>query len=83
MSAKSIFQRLVERAMMSIRTSGSLRRKSGKPGEMIQNLSDEERSELKNLSSEDAQDITHDHRNYMIGAYPESTITVHTHSIKK
>jgi hypothetical protein len=86
MNAKDIFERLVARAscwslLSSIRKPGW---GNGKPGELIEKLPPEEREELKNLSSKDVEDQADRHvLNYMIGQYPESTVTVHTHTIKK
>jgi len=77
MNAKEIFENLVERAMSLIWTSSSLRRKPGKPGEMIERLPQEERNELQNLTSKDAEEAPRNHLSYMLGAYPESTVTVH------
>jgi hypothetical protein len=80
-SAKDIFQRLIERASCWSLLS-SMRNKpgwgNGKPGELIEKLPPEEREELKNLSSEDVEDHADRHvLTYMIGQYPESTVTVH------
>jgi len=83
MSAKEIFEKLVEKAWGWPWLSSSLRRKpNGKPGELVERLSPEEREELKNLTSKDV-DVADRRLNYLIGAYPESTVTVHTHSVKK
>ncbi len=73
MNAKDIFERLVERAF-----SWSLfhSRRPSKPGELIEKLPPEEREELQNLTSKDAEPI--DNRlMYLQGQYPESTVTVH------
>jgi len=74
MSAKSIFEKLVDRAF-----SWQLffSRRPTKPGELIEKLSPEEREELQNLTSKDVEPV--DNRlQYLQGAYPESTATVHT-----
>lgn len=83
MNAKDIFEKLVERAMSLVWTTSSLRHKPGKPGEMIEKLSAEDREELQNLMSKDVKNIPHNHLAYMAADYPESTVTIHTHSIKK
>jgi len=84
MNAKEIFEKLVQRAG-GFFASSSLRRKPiGKPGELVERLSPEEREELKNLTSKDiAKEADRNILWYMAGAYPENTTTVHTHSIKK
>lgn len=84
MNAKEIFEKLVQKAYMySRRLSGNLNRRGyGKPGELVENLSLEEREELKNLTSKDT-DAARRSLDYMIGEYPENTTTVHTHSVKK
>jgi len=84
MNAKDIFEKLVDRAYMyAWRLSGNLNRRGyGKPGELIEKLSPEEREELKNLTSKDT-DTARRNLDYMIGSYPENTTTVHTHSVKK
>jgi hypothetical protein len=86
MNAKDIFEKLVQSAYSySMRYSSFLspgRRPRGKPGELVEKLSPEEREKLKNLSAKDT-DASRHHLNYMIGSYPESTMTVHTHSLKK
>lgn len=80
MNAKEIFERLIERAscwslLSSIRRPGW---GNGKPGELIEKLPPEEREELQNLSSKDVEKHADQHvLNYMIGQYPESTVTVH------
>lgn len=80
MNAKEIFEKLVERAscwglFSSIRKPGW---GNGKPGELIEKLPPEEREELKNLTSSDVEKQEDRHvLNYMIGQYPESTVTVH------
>lgn len=82
MNAKEIFEKLVSRASCWSALS-SFRRKPGKPGELVEKLSPEEREELKSLVSKDVEEADRHVLNYMIGQYPESTVTVHTHSIKK
>ncbi len=84
MSAKEIFEKLVNKAHgWSWFLSSSLRRKPvGKPGELITALSPEEREELQNLTSKDVQDAPRSLM-YIAGSYPESTTTIHTHTIKK
>lgn len=75
MNAKEIFDKLVERAMFYVSGLSSSRR-PGKPGELIERLSPEEREELQNLKSKDAEPV--DNRlMYLQGQYPESTVTVH------
>lgn len=85
MKAKDILEKLIDKAHgYSWRLSGSLRRKPhGKPGELIAALPEEERAALQGLTSDDTQDARRDVLTYMIGTYNESTVTVHTHSIKK
>jgi len=83
MSAKDIFEKLISRASYWWVLSDRQRRQ-GKPGEIIEKLSSEEREELQNLSSKDVE--KHADKsilNYMIGQYPESTVRVFTHAIKK
>lgn len=88
MNAKNIFEKLVKMAYSySWRLSSSLnaRRqqyKGGPPGALVERLSPEEREELKNLVSKDTDAARH-HLNYIIGTYPESTTTIHTHTVKK
>jgi len=82
MNAKEIFEKLVERAAQSVSILSSLRRRPGKPGEMIEKLSAEDREELQNLTSKDAEKPVFNLL-YIQGQYPESTTTVHTHTIKK
>ena len=81
MNAKEIFEKLVARASCWSALS-SFRRKPGKPGELVEKLAPEEREELQNLTSKDVKDADRHVLNYMIGQYPESTVTVHTHSTK-
>ena len=83
MSAKDIFEKLVKRAFSwSLRLSGLRRTSAGKPGELIASLSPEEREELQNLTSKDTE-VAQRELFYISGTYPESTTTIHTHSIKK
>jgi len=83
MNAKEIFDKLVARAG-GFWASSSLRRKPvGKPGELVERLAPEEREELQNLTSKDVQDADRSVLLYMTGMYPESTVTVHTHTVKK
>jgi hypothetical protein len=49
----------------------------------MESLSDEDREELKKLSSDDSAEPDRSALNYMLGQYPESTVTVRTHSFKK
>lgn len=81
MNAKNIFEKLVEKAFSySLRFSSVLspgRQPRGKPGELIEKLSPEEREELKNLSPKDTDGSKHN-LYYIIGSYPESTTTIHT-----
>jgi hypothetical protein len=80
MNAKEIFEKLVQRAWFYAGVL-SPRRNRGKPGELIEKLSPEEREELQNLKSKDTQE--HDRTlMYIQGQYPENTTTVHTHHIK-
>lgn len=81
MNAKEIFEKLVASASCWSALS-SFRRKPGKPGELVEKLSPEEREELNNLTSKDVKEADRHVLNYMIGQYPESTVTVHTHSVK-
>jgi hypothetical protein len=87
MSAKDIFEKLVSIAhSYSYRLSSTLspsRINRGKPGELLERLSPEEREELKQLSSDDVTDADRNVLGYMLGSYPENTATIHTHSIKK
>lgn len=72
MNAKDIFEKLVDRAF-----SWSLlfSRRPSKPGELIERLPPEEREELQNLKSKDAEPV--DHRLvYLQGQYP-SNVTTH------
>lgn len=74
MSAKEIFDRLVERAW-GWAMFGSGKRRPSKPGELIEKLSAEEREELKNLTSKDVKEV--DRRlMYLAGENP-SPVTVH------
>lgn len=85
MNAKSVFEKLIEKAQgWSWRLRGSLRPTLvGKPGELVASLSSEERAELINLTSEDAANPQREVLHYMLGTYPESNTTIHTHSLKK
>ncbi len=84
MNAKEIFEKLVQRAGGFFASSSLRRRPHGKPGEMVENLSPEEREELKNLTSKDInKDVDRGILWYMSGAYPENTTTIHTHSVKE
>ncbi len=82
MNAKEIFEKLVARASCWSALS-SFKRRPGKPGELVEKLSPEEREELKNLVSKDVEEADRHVLTYMTGQYPESTVTVHTHSVKK
>ena len=84
MNAKDIFEKLVQRAGCFF-SSSSLRRKPvGKPGELVEKLSPEEREELKNLTSNDiSKEADRGILMYMSAVYPENTTTIHTHTIKK
>lgn len=81
MNAKEIFEKLVNRAWFQVSGLKSSRN-VGKPGELVERLSTEEREELKNLSSEDIKAVDRTIM-YIQGQYPENTTTIHTHSIKK
>lgn len=83
MNAKEIFEKLVQRAGGFWATSSLRRKPVGKPGELVEKLAPEEREELQNLTSKDVQDADRSVLLYMNGMYPESTVTVHTHSDKK
>jgi hypothetical protein len=83
MSAKEIFEKLVQRAGGFWATSSMRRKPVGKPGELVEKLAPEEREELQNLTSEDVKEADRGTLMYMMGMYPESTVTVHTHTIKK
>ena len=86
MNAKEIFEKLVAKAAgYSFFLSSKIRRgvNQGKPGELVEKLSSEEREELKNLSSKDVKDADRNTLLYMTGMYPEQTVTVHTHTLKK
>jgi len=50
---------------------------------LVERLAPEEREELKNLTSKDVKEADRNILLYMTGTYPESTVTVHTHSDKK
>lgn len=88
MNAKQIFEKLVQTAYSySWRLSSSMSARrhqntGGPPGALVAKLSPEEREELMNLTSKDTDAARH-HLNYMIGSYPENTVTIHTHTIKK
>ncbi len=72
MSAKDIFEKLIDRAFgWSLFHS----RRQTKPGELIERLSDEEREELQNLTSKDAKDV--DHRLMYLLDPSKPTVTVH------
>ena len=83
MNAKEIFEKLVQRAGGFWATASLRRKPVGKPGELVEKLAPEEREELQNLTSEDVKDPDRHVLMYMMGMYPESTVTVHTHSTKK
>ena len=84
MNAKDIFEKLVIIAYgYSYRLSSALGHGRGKPGELLNRLSSEEREELQNLTSKDATEADRHVLNYMLGSYPENTTTIHTHNIKK
>ena len=74
MNAKEIFEKLVTRAWFAV--SGLSSRGRGKPGELVERLSAEEREELKNLKSKDIQ-IPDRSLAYIQGEYPENTTSVH------
>ena len=87
MNAKEIFEKLVQTAYgYSWRLSSMLNPRRGenrgRPGELVERLAPEEREELMNLTAKDTDAARH-HLNYMIGSYPESTTTIHTHTLKK
>jgi len=73
MNAKDIFDKLVDQAW----SWGLLfSRRPTKPGALVERLSEEEREELKNLTSKDVEDV--DRRlEYLRGESP-STSSVHT-----
>lgn len=84
MSAREIFDKLVQRAGGFFASSSLRRGPHGKPGELVERLSPEEREELKNLTSKDVSKETDRHILwYMAGAYPENTTTIHTHTVKQ
>jgi hypothetical protein len=87
MNAKDIFEKLVSIAHgYSFRLSSMLghgRGNRGTPGELLNRLTAEEREELRNLTSKDVTDANRSVLNSMLGSYPESTTTIHTHTIKK
>lgn len=87
MNAKKVFERLLDIAhVYSFRLSSALhpdRKSRGKPGELLERLSPEEREELKNLTSEDIIEPDRPALTYMMGAYPENTTSVHCHSVKR
>jgi hypothetical protein len=88
MNAKSVFEKLINIAhgyhWTLISTLGGSKRPRGKPGELLDRLSPEEREELKNLKSDDVKpNLAHGELLYMTDVYPENTTTVHSHSIKK
>jgi hypothetical protein len=84
MKVKYIFEKLVARASCWSLLSSTRRNPAyGKPGELIESLSDEDREELKKLSSDDSAEPDRSALNYMLGQYLESTVTVRTHSFKK
>lgn len=74
MNAKEIFEKLVTRAWFAI--SGLSSRNRGKPGELVERLSDAEREELKNLKSKDIQ-VPNRSLMYIQGQYPENSTSVH------
>jgi hypothetical protein len=90
MSAKSIFEKLVNIAhgyswhLSSLLHPGRYGKPWGKPGELLDKLSPEEREELKNLKSDDVKpDLGCGELQYMTDVYPENTTTVHSHSTPK
>ena len=83
MNAKEIFEKLVQRAGGFWASSSLRRHRRGEPGELVSALSPEEREELQNLTSKDVQNADRHVLAYMQGMYPESDVTVHTHSVKK
>lgn len=74
MSAKAIFEKLIDQAF---NWSLFFSRRPTKPGALIEKLSPEEREELQNLTSKDAEPV--DHRlMYLQGQYPNpDNVTVH------
>jgi len=74
MNAKEIFEKLVGRAWFYV--SGLSSRGRGKPGELVEKLSPEEREELQNLKSKDVQEVDRSIA-YIQGQYPENTTSVH------
>jgi len=83
MNAKSVFEKLVNIAHGYYFLLSS-RRPRGKPGELLDKLSPEERAELQNLKSDDVQsELGYGELLYITDVYPENTTTVHTHSTPK
>lgn len=82
MNAKEIFEKLVQRAGGFWASSSLRRHRRGEPGELVAQLSPEEREELQNLTAKDVQDADRHVLAYMEGMYPESTVTIHSHSVK-
>lgn len=89
MSAKDIFEKLVNIAHgyswhVMHAVAPSKRKYHGKPGELLNKLTPEEREELKNLTSEDVSNPDRNVFAYIEGAYPnETNVTVHSHPVKK
>ena len=88
MNAKSVLEKLINIAhgyhWTLVSTLSGSKRPRGKPGELLDKLSLEEREELKNLKSDDIKaDLGYGELHYMTDVYPENTITVHSHTAKK
>ncbi len=88
MNAKSVFEKLINIAhgyhWTLVSTLSGSKRPRGKPGELLEKLSPEEREELKNLKSDDVQpELGYGELLYVTDVYPENTTTIHTHSTKK
>lgn len=73
MNAKDIFDKLVDQAW---HWSLLFSRRPTKPGALIERLSDEEREELKNLTSKDVKDV--DRRLEYLHDPSKPTVTTHT-----
>jgi hypothetical protein len=88
MSAKSVFEKLINIAhgyhWTLVSTLRGSKRPHGKPGELLDRLSPEEREELKNLKSDDVQpELGYGELQYMTDVYLENNTTVHSHSTPK
>lgn len=90
MTAKEVFEKLISKAASHcMRLGSTLRRRQphGKPGELVEQLSPEERELLKNLTVKDfpSKEIPRGRLEYFTEAheYPQGQVSVFCHSDSK